>query len=190
MTVKMKLTERKLKGVFEIDLEPVEDSRGFFMRTYDDSLFENLGLNKRWVQENHSYSKKKGTLRGLHFQFPPYAETKLVRAVSGAIFMAFVDIRKGSPTLGKWESAVISMANRKMLYVPEGFGLGMCTLTDDCTLFYKMGNYYAPESAGTIKWDDPDIGINWPVTKPVLSDKDSRAGSFKEFVETYGGLEV
>lgn len=186
----MKFTELKLKGVFEIDLEPIEDSRGFFMRTYDDALFKSLGLNQRWVQENHSYSKKRGTLRGLHFQFPPSAETKLVRAVGGEIFMVFVDIRKGSPTMGKWDGVVISITNHKMLYVPEGFALGMCTLTDDCTILYKMGNFYAPEKQGTIKWDDSDIGINWPVAGPILSEKDSKAGSFKEFVETYGGLEI
>lgn len=186
----MKLTERKLKGVFEIDLEPIEDSRGFFMRTYDDDLFKSLGLNQRWVQDNHSFSRKRGTLRGLHFQFAPHAETKLVRVVSGEVYMAFVDLRKGSATLGKWESVVISITNHKMLYVPEGFALGMCTLTDDCTLIYKMGDYYAPESAGTIKWDDPDIGINWPVATPILSEKDAKAGSFKEFIETYGGLEI
>lgn len=186
----MKLTERKLKGVFEIDPEPVEDNRGFFMRTYDDALFKNSRLNQRWVQENHSYSKKRGTLRGLHFQFPPYAETKLVRAVGGEILLAFVDIRKGSATLGKWESVVISASNHKMLYVPEGFALGMCTLTDDCTLLYKMGDYYTPEKQGGIKWDDPDIGINWPVDTPILSEKDASAGSFKEFLTKHGGLEV
>lgn len=186
----MKLTERKLRGVFEIDLEPVEDNRGFFMRTYDDVLFKSLGLNQCWAQENYSYSRKRGTLRGLHFQFPPYAETKLVRAVGGEIFMVFVDIRKDSPTMGKWDSVVISATNHKMLYVPEGFALGMCTLTDDCTLLYKMGDYYTPESAGTIKWDDPDIGINWPVVTPILSEKDAKAGSFKEFLKKHVGLEI
>lgn len=186
----MKLTERKLKGVFEIDLEPIEDIRGFFMRTYDNALFKSLGLNQHWVQENHSYSRKRGTLRGLHFQFPPYAETKLVRAMGGEIFIAFVDLRKGSPTVGQWESVVISTVNHKMLYVPNGFALGMCTLTDDCTLVYKMGNCFVPENQGVIKWDDPDIAISWSVDDPILSQKDASAGSFKEFIEKYGGLEV
>lgn len=171
-------------------MEPHKDNRGLFMRTYDEKIFGDAGLNKDWVQENHSYSKKKGTIRGLHFQFPPHAEIKLVRAVRGEIFMVYVDIRKKSPTFGQWESTILSESNLKALYVPEGMALGMCTLTDNCILFYKMGNYYAPESEGAIKWDDPDIGIDWPVEKPIISEKDSKAKSFKEFVGTYGGLEV
>ena len=160
------------------------------MRSYDEAEFKKLGLNERWVQENHSYSKKKGTVRGLHFQFPPRAETRLVRAVAGEILMAFVDLRKGSATLGKWETATISESNRKMLYVPKGFALGMCTLTDDCALLYKMSDYYAPEAQGAIKWNDQDIGIRWPVDKPVISERDSKAVSFKEFIEKHGGLIV
>ncbi|MFC2005282.1 dTDP-4-dehydrorhamnose 3,5-epimerase [Chloroflexota bacterium] len=186
----MLIKERKLKGVFEIELEPSEDNRGFFMRTYDDVIFKNFGLNQHWVQENHSYSRKQGTLRGLHFQFPPHAEVKLVRAVGGEIFMAFVDLRKSSPTLGQWDSSTLSKANHKMLYIPQGFALGMCTLTNNCTLLYKMGDYYVPEKQGVIRWDDPDIDIDWPVDNPILSKKDSSAGSFKEFVEKYDGLEV
>lgn len=186
----MLIKECKLKGAFEINLEPHEDNRGFFMRTYDDRVFRNYGLHQNWVQENHSYSKKKGTLRGLHFQFPLHAETKLVRAVGGEIHMAFVDLRKGLPTFGQWDSVILSEDNNKMLYIPKGFALGMCALTDNCILLYKMDDYYTPESQGTIRWDDPDIGIDWPVDNPILSEKDSRAKSFKEFVETYGGLEV
>ena len=186
----MLIKERKLKGVFEIDLEAHGDHRGFFMRTYDDTVFGNCGLHQNWVQENHSYSKKKGTLRGLHFQFPPHVETKLVRAVGGEIYMAFVDLRKSLSTFGQWDSIILSEDNKKMLYIPKGLALGMCALTDDCTLLYKMDDYYAPKSQGAIKWDDPDIGINWPVDNPILSEKDSGAKSFKEFVEKYGGLEV
>ena len=186
----MKITERKPRGVFEIEPDPVADNRGFFMRSYDEAEFRKSGLNTSWVQENHSYSRQKGTVRGLHFQFPPHAEIKLVRAVAGEIFMAFVDLRKGSATLGKWETATLSESNRKMLYVPKGFALGMCTLTDNCTLLYKMGDYYAPEAQGTIKWDDPDIAIRWPVDKPVISESDSKAMSFKEFIEKHGGLAV
>ena len=186
----MQIKEGKLKGVFEIDLEPLGDRRGFFMRTYDDKIFRSYGLHQNWVQENHSYSEMKGTLRGLHFQFPPHAETKLVRAVGGEIYMVFVDLRKDSPTFGQWGSITLSEDNKKMLYVPGGFALGMCTLTDHCTLLYKMGDYYAPESQGGIKWDDQDLGIEWPVDKPILSERDSEAPRFKEFKEKYGGLEV
>src|SRR3989338_6555138 len=104
----MKITERKPRGVFEIEPDPVADNRGFFMRSYDEAEFRKSGLNTSWVQENHSYSRQKGTVRGLHFQFPPHAEIELVRAVAGEIFMAFVDLRKGSATLGKWETATLS----------------------------------------------------------------------------------
>lgn len=187
---KMLIKGGKLKGVFEINLEPHEDRRGFFMRVYDDAIFKQYGIHRNWVQENHSLSTEKGTIRGLHFQFPPHAETKLVRAVSGEIYMAFVDLRKGLSTFGQWDSIILSEGNKKMLYIPKGFALGMCTLTDNCTLLYKMDNYYAPESEGTIRWDDPDIGIDWPVDNPILSEKDLTAKSFKEFVKTYGGLEV
>jgi len=186
----MLVKERELKGVFEIELKPIEDNRGFFMRSYDDDIFMQFGLNQRWVHENHSYSKKQGTLRGLHFQFPPKAEVKLIRATAGELFIVFVDIRKTSPTLGQWENVIISETNKKMLYLPEGFALGMCTLVDNCTLLYKMGNYYAPEQQGTIKWDDPDIGINWPIYDPIISEKDSLAGSFGDFLKQYGGLDV
>ncbi|MAE11264.1 MAG: dTDP-4-dehydrorhamnose 3,5-epimerase [Dehalococcoidales bacterium] len=186
----MQVKERKLKGVYDIDLEPVEDNRGFFMRTYDNALFKSLGLNQHWVQENHSYSSKQGTLRGLHFQFPPHGEVKLVRATGGELFMVFVDLRRDSATLGQWESSVLSERNHKMLYLPEGFALGMCTLTDDCTLLYKMGDYYTPEKQGGLRWDDPDIAIDWPVKDPVLSEKDAGTGSYREFLEKYVGLEV
>ena len=181
----MQIKEKKIKGVFEIELETHEDHRGFFMRTYDDKLFQDHGLEQRWVQENHSYSKQKGTIRGLHFQFPPYAETKLIRAVSGKNFMVFVDLRKNSSTFGNWDKTIISEKNKKMLYVPSGFALGMCTLTDHSTLLYKMSNYYNPKSQGAIKWNDPDLRIKWPIANPILSERDSKAPSFKDFIKTY-----
>jgi len=186
---KMIIKETELKEVYEIDLEPQADQRGFFMRTYDDEVFARHGLHTGWVQENHSYSKRRGTVRGLHFQFPPHAETKLVRAVSGQVYMAFVDLRKGSPALGQWGSLTLSRDNNKMLYVPEGFALGMCTLTDGSALLYKMARHYAPESSGAIKWNDPDLGINWPLEgEPVISVRDAGAMSFKEFMAKHGGL--
>lgn len=179
----MDIKEKKIKGVFEIQLKPFDDPRGFFMRTYDDEIFKEHGIHHDWVQENHSFSKSKGTLRGLHFQFPPYAETKLVRAISGEIFIVIVDLRKDSKTFGKWESLTLSSENKKMLYVPKGFALGMCTMTDDCKLLYKMDEKYHPEAQGEIRWDDPDIGIKWPVDNPILSKRDMNAQSFKEFVK-------
>jgi len=186
----MIIKEGKIKGIFEIKLEPHKDYRGFFMRTYDEKIFRDHGLHKDWVQESHSYSKEKNILRGLHFQFPPYAEAKLIRAVTGEIFIIVVDLRKYSPTFGKWDSMIISENNNKMIYIPRGFALGMYTITDNCTLLYKIDNYYTPEGQGAIKWNDPDISIIWPVKNPSISKRDSRAISFKEFVDKYGGLEI
>jgi dTDP-4-dehydrorhamnose 3,5-epimerase len=186
----MLIKEKKLKGVFEINLEAREDRRGFFMRVYDDAIFKRYGIHRNWVQENHSLSTEKGTIRGFHFQFPPHAETKLVRVISGEVYDVILDLRKGSSTFGEWDSIRLSADNKRMIYIPRGFAHGMCTLTKNCVMLYKVDNYYAPESEGTIRWDDPDIGIDWPADNPILSEKDSTAKSFKEFVETHGGLEV
>lgn len=184
----MKFKEFKIKGVYEISLEPHIDHRGFFMRTYDEKIFKKHKIIDRWVQENHSFSKKKGIIRGLHFQHPPYSEAKIVRSVSGEMLLVFVDLRKNSKTFGKWDKITISIENKKMLYVPKGFALGMCTLTDKCSLLYKMGEYYTPEKQGAIKWNDPDIGIQWPIKTPVISQRDKNAISYKEFREKYGGF--
>jgi dTDP-4-dehydrorhamnose 3,5-epimerase len=184
----MKFKENNIKGVYEIELEPHEDNRGFFVRTYDEKIFRQHKLHKKWVQENHSYSRRQGTLRGLHFQFPPNGETKIVRVVSGKVYTVFVDLRKNSSSLGKCGSMILSEKSNKMLYVPRGFALGMCTLVDNCTVFYKMDNHYSPENSGVIKWNDPDLGIKWPVDNPVISDRDSKAQGFKEFIRKNKGL--
>ena len=187
----MTITENKINGVFEIEPEPKEDDRGFFMRAYDDKIFSDFGLHRNWVQENQSLSRQKGTVRGFHFQFPPHAETKLVRVISGEIFDVFVDIRKNSPTFGQWGSVLLTAENKKMLYLPRGIAHGMCTLVDNSSMLYKVDNYYAPNDEGAIKWDDPDLAIPWPIHgDPVISEKDSKAKSFKDFVENYKGLEI
>ncbi len=185
----MKTKELKIQGVLEIQLEPNIDERGFFMRVYDKKIFEEFGIHRDWVQESHSFSRQKGTVRGLHFQYPPDTEAKLMRVSSGEIFFAVVDLRKDSPTFGQWDSVVLSAENKKMLFVPRGCAPGMCSLTDDCNLHYKMDNYHAPNNQGVIKWNDPDIGIIWPIREPnVISERDKNAQSFKEFKEKYGGL--
>ncbi len=187
----MIIKERELKGVFEIQLEPKEDHRGFFMRVYDDNIFKNHGLHGNWVQENHSLNKKKNTVRGFHFQLPPHSETKLVRVISGKVLDVFLDLRKNSPTFGQWDSIVLSGENKKMLYIPRGFGHGICTLEDNTAMLYKVDNYYAPDHEGDIIWNDPELGVEWPLDgKPILSEKDSKAKSFREFIGTYNGLEV
>ena len=185
----MDFKETNLKGLFEIDLKPFEDERGFFVRVYDDKLFENQSLKRFWVQENISFSMKKGTFRGLHFQRSPYAETKLVSVFRGEVFFAVVDLRKNSPTFGKWWGITLSEKNKKMFFVEKGFAIGMYTLTDNCLLHYKMDNYYSPEYAETIKWNDADLNIAWPTKEPaVISEKDKSAGSFKEFIKKHGGI--
>ncbi len=187
----MKFKESKLKGAFEIELEPKGDNRGFFMRVYDEKIFKENGLNREWVQENYSFSKEKDTIRGLHFQYPPNAEAKLVKIMEGEVFFAYVDLRKNSATFGKWDSVLLSKENHKMVFIPEGFALGMCTLTTNCVLYYKMGNYYAPENSDTIHWNDSDLGIVWPTKIPSnISEKDSKAKSFKEFCEQKGAINI
>ena len=186
----MIIIERKFKGVFEIQLEAHEDKRGFFMRVYDAQIFEKYKIHKKWVQENHSLSVEKGVIRGMHFQFPPHSETKLVRIVRGEIYDVFIDLRKDSPTFGQWDSIVLSADNKKMIYIPRGFAHGFCTLTKNCEVVYKVDNYYTTDSEDSVRWNDPDLGIDWPENKPILSEKDFKAKSFKEFVEKCGGLDV
>jgi len=186
----MIIKERRFKGVFEIQLEPRQDKRGFFMRVYDEEIFKKQGIHKNWVQENHSLSIEKGIIRGMHFQFPPHTEAKLVRVTRGEIYDVFIDLRKGSLTFGQWDSIKLSADNREMIYIPRGFAHGFCTLTKNCEVIYKVDNYYALDSEGIIRWDDPDLAINWPVNNPVLSEKDSKAKTFRDFIEKHGGLEV
>ena len=186
----MLIKERRIKGVFEIPLDLYEDERGFFMRVYDDTIFKKYKIHKKWVQENHSLSVEKGVIRGMHFQLPPHSEAKLIRVINGKIYDVFIDLRKGSSTFGQWDSINLSAENKKMIYIPRGFAHGFCTLTENCEILYKMDNYYAPNSEGSIRWNDSDVGINWPVNNPIISEKDLKAKSFREFIERYGGLEL
>jgi dTDP-4-dehydrorhamnose 3,5-epimerase len=186
----MIVAERNLKGVFEIQLKPIADRRGFFMRVYDDEIFSEYNMNRKWVQENHSLSVEKGIIRGFHFQFPPHAETKLVRVIAGEILDVFIDLRKDSPTFGKWDSIRLSAENKRMIYIPRGLAHGFCTLSENCQVIYKVDNYYSPESEGGIIWNDPDLDIEWPVKDPILSEKDSNAKTFKEFQDKYGALKL
>lgn len=186
----MLIKERKIKGVFEVQLEPHEDRRGFFIRVYDDKIFKEHMIHRNWVQENHSLSVEKGVIRGMHFQFPPHMETKLVRVIRGQIYDVFVDLRKDSSTFGQWGSVKLSADNKKMIYIPRGFAHGFCTLTKNCEVIYKVDNYYTPDKEGGIRWNDPDLGIDWPINNPILSEKDSQLKSFTEFIKIYEGLKV
>lgn len=186
----MEFIKKKLKGVFEIKLNPIGDHRGFFMRTFDDKLFEELGLNFKWVQENHSKTEKKGTIRGLHLQLPPFAETKLIRAIRGEVLDVFVDLRLGSPTFGQWDSVLLSEKSHNYVLVPKGFGHSICTLTNDSEIIYKVDNYYSPEHEIGIIWNDKDINIEWPISNLILSDKDKRNMSLTRFKKEFGGIEI
>jgi len=188
--IKVIIKERRIKRVFEIQLDPYEDERGFFMRVYDDTIFKKYKIHKKWVQENHSLSVEKGVIRGMHFQLPPHSEAKLIRVINGKIYDVFIDLRKDSSTFGQWDRINLSTENKKMIYIPRGLAHGFCTLTENCEILYKMDNYYAPNSEGSIRWDDPDVGIDWPVSNPIISEKDLKAKSFREFIERYGGLEL
>ncbi|NQY38644.1 MAG: dTDP-4-dehydrorhamnose 3,5-epimerase [Henriciella sp.] len=150
------------------------DARGFFSETYRAEAFEEAGIPGPFIQDNHAYSQQPGVLRGLHFQKPPHAQAKLVRCTQGAIYDVAVDIRQGSPTYGRYVGAELSAENGAQLYVPEGFAHGYLTLTPDCHVQYKTSAYYAPETEGGLAWDDPELGIEWPMEglDIILSDKD------------------
>jgi len=160
------------------------------MRTYDTELFKEYGINMKWVQENHSRSEKKGIIRGLHFQIEPFSETKLVRCIRGGIFDVAVDIRKDSQTFGKCIGIELSEDNKKMLYIPRGFAHGFCTLTDVSEVIYKVDNLYSQEHEGGLMWNDPDLKIFWPVEHPILSEKDQKNLTLKEFIEKYNSIKV
>lgn len=174
-----------LDGAWEIRSAPVGDARGYFLRTYDADAFESRGLQTQWVQENQSMSARAGTIRGLHFQRPPHAETKLVRVINGAIIDVVVDLRRSSPTYGTWAAMELTAENFAMAYVPRGFAHGFCTLTDRSVVAYKVDAAYAPEAEGGLRWDDPTIGISWPTTNPILSDRDRLHESFDSFASPY-----
>ena len=182
----MKFSALKIPGAYLIGLEPHQDHRGFFVRTYDETPFKERGLVTNWVQESHSFSAKKGTLRGLHCQISPHAETKLVRAAHGNIYMVLLDLRENSPAFGSWDSVVLSIEKPELLYAPQGTAMGMCTLTDDCSLLYKIDTVYEPKSARAVRWNDPALAIPWPVNDPILSDKDKAAPLLKDFLPLKG----
>lgn len=168
----MIFTELALKGVCLIEPKRREDERGFFARTFCVEEFFAHGLDPAVAQCNVSYNRRRGTLRGLHYQAPPYAEVKLVRCTAGAAFDVVVDIRPSSPTFKRWLGVELSARNRKMLYIPEGFAHGFQTLDDHTELFYQMSKVYVPEAARGIRWDDPSLAIVWPLSVTIVSDCD------------------
>lgn len=168
----MKFIETKLKGAYIIELEHLEDNRGFFARTFCQKEFEKHDLNPHIVQCNISFNKKKGTLRGMHYQVKPYEEVKIVSCIRGAIYDVIIDLRKKSSTYCKWLATELTAENYRMVYIPEGFAHGFQTLKDNTVVFYQMSEFYHPECARGVRWDDPAFGIGWPLTKKNISEKD------------------
>lgn len=170
----MHVFETNLSGVKRVQTRCFEDQRGFFSETYNVRQFADHGIDADFVQDNHSFSRRRGTIRGLHFQIPPHAQAKLVRVLRGAIYDVAVDLRTVSPTYGRSVSVELSAENREQLFIPAGFAHGFCTLEDDTEVLYKVDAYYAPDCERGLLWNDPALNIDWPVdeAKAILSDKD------------------
>lgn len=171
----MNIIKTELEGVYIVEPKVFGDSRGWFMESYSAKVFKEHGLNYNFVQDNHSFSATKGTLRGIHFQKGESAQAKLVRCSKGAVIDVAVDLRKGSPTYKKWVAVELSAENKRQLLIPRGFGHGFVTLTDDVEFLYKADNYYDPSNDRSILWCDEEIGVNWGVANPIISEKDSKA---------------
>ncbi len=178
----MKFIETALKGAFVIEINQMTDERGFFGRSWCKREMEEHGLNGNVVQANTSFSKTKGTLRGMHYQKHPHEETKLIRCTKGAIYDVIVDLRKDSPTYLKWFGIELSETNYKMLYVPEKFAHGFITLTDDAEVTYLVTEFYTPGAEAGLRFDDPTLKIDWPLEATVISEKDSQHPDFDESV--------
>lgn len=171
----MKIIDTDIKEVKIVEPQVFGDNRGWFYESYSYEKLKNLGIDIKFVQDNRSFSEKKGTLRGLHFQKAPMAQSKLIFCTAGEILDVAVDIRKGSPTYLNWVSVVLSADNKKMLFIPKGFAHGFVTLTDNVEVMYKVDKYYSSENDRSIRFDDETIGVEWNVENPVLSQKDINA---------------
>jgi len=170
----MIFTQTPLAGAYTIDLQPSSDERGWFARFYCKEEFAQIGHTKEWVQMNHSVSNEKGTLRGLHFQLPPYRETKMVRCIRGSVLDVIVDLRRDSHSFLSYFAQELSAENRKMLYIPEGFAHGFQTLTDNAELIYLHTEFYRPNAEGGLRYDDPALAIYWPLMVTIVSERDSK----------------
>lgn len=168
----MKFQKTNLPGPVEIHLQPHVDERGLFARVWCQKEFESQGLNPRMVQCNISYNEQKGTLRGMHYQVEPFGEAKVVRCTAGAIYDVVIDLRAQSPSYRRWLGVVLSAKDRNMLYIPEGFAHGFLTLEDHTEIFYQMSEFYHPEAARGVRWDDPAFQIRWPGEIEVISERD------------------
>jgi len=172
-------TETSLKGAYVIDIEKIEDNRGFFARTWEQKKFEEMGLISKIIECSISFNLKKGTVRGMHYQIESYAEVKLVSCQKGKIFDVILDLRKNSSTFKKWSSFELSEKNHKILYIPEGFAHGFQTLEDNTEVSYQISNYYNPDMARSILWNDPTFNIKWPLPVSEISSKDANLPLYK-----------
>ena len=178
----MKFFETELKGSYIIELEKLEDERGFFTRIWDKKIFQDKGLDSDLVQMSFSFTKKRGTLRGMHFQKKPFEEAKLVRCTRGKIFDVIIDLRPESNTYKKWIGVELKSDNFKMLYIPKGFAHGFQTLEDDTEVFYQMSNWFSPEHVRGIRWNDKEFDIKWPIKCSVISKKDT---TYEDFIKKF-----
>ena len=176
----MNIVKTNVEDVIIIEPKVFGDHRGWFTETYSKEKFREHGVDIDFIQDNHSFSAKKGTLRGLHFQLNPKAQTKLVRCTKGKILDVAVDIREGSPTYKKWVVVELTEENKRQLLVPKGFAHGFITLTDNVEVQYKVDEYYSPENDRSIRFDDPEINVDWGIENPILSDKDLSAPMLSE----------
>lgn len=174
----MKFTETPVNGAYLIDLDKRGDDRGFFARVFCVREFADQGLATQFVQVNNSLSGVKGTLRGMHYQLPPHAETKVVRCIDGAFWDVILDLREDSPSFGKWFGAELSATNRRMMYVPKGCAHGFITLTEGAESFYLVDEFYSPEYERGVRWNDPNFKIAWPIEPQLISDKDANHPDF------------
>lgn len=169
----MKFEETILKGSYVIELDLFQDNRGWFMRTFSKDIFsKQIGFTKEWVQMNHSFTKAKGAIRGMHFQLHPFSEIKLVRCIAGEVFDVIIDLRKESATFLQWYGMKLSAENKKMIFIPEGFAHGFQTLSDNAELIYHHSEFYNPEAESGIRFDDPAIHIEWPLGITEISERD------------------
>lgn len=180
--MKVRVTQTEIPDLIIIDIDYFSDERGFFIEPWHKRDFQKAGLNLEFVQEGHSQSRK-NVLRGMHYQDKKAPMGKLIRCTRGKIFDVALDIRKSSPTLGKWFGIELTEENKRQLYIPSGFAHGFFTLSDIAEVQYKQTGFYTPKSEGTIKWDDPDININWPTKKPILSNRDQNGRSFQQYLK-------
>ncbi len=176
----MNFIKTLLNDAFIIEIEKREDDRGFFARFFCQEEFEKRNLDCKIVQINNSLSKYKGTLRGIHYQIPPKAETKIIRCIKGSLWDVIVDLRKNSSTYGKWFGEILTAEDRKMMYIPKGFGHANISLEDNTELLYLVTEFYSPKHERILRWNDPNFNIKWPIEPLIISDKDKNALDFKE----------